>query len=80
MGHRLDQGDMLDFLEESKLRRLPLHIVLKNGDEFEDRVTDIGKLEGEDHVAFASHGFTAVRRISSIKRAFPIDYTYAGKH
>jgi hypothetical protein len=80
MGHRLDQGDMLDFLEESKMRRLPLLVTLKNGDEFEDWVTDIGKFEGEDHVAFAKHDFTPVRRISSIRRALPVAYTYATKH
>lgn len=80
MGHRLDVGDVLDFLEESAMRRLPIHVVLKNGDEFEDWVTDIGKWEGEDHVAFAKHEFTPVRRISSVRRALPVVYTYAGKH
>jgi len=80
MGHRLDQGDMLDFLEESMMRRLPVLVTLKNGHEFEDWVTDIGKYEGEDHVAFSKHEFTPVRRISSIRRALPIVHTYAGKH
>jgi hypothetical protein len=80
MGHRLDVGDVLDFLEESAMRRLPIHVVLKSGEEFEDRVTDIGKWQGEDHVAFALHEFTPVRRISSVRRALPVVYTYAGKH
>lgn len=71
MDHRLDQGAMLDFLAESKMQRLPLLVTLKNGDEFEDWVTDIGSFEGEDHVAFAKHDFTPIRRISSLRRALP---------
>jgi hypothetical protein len=80
MGHRMDHGDVLDMLEESKLRGLPVRIELRDGRVFEDRVTDIGAWQGEDHVAFALHEFTPIRRISSVRRAFPIEYTYAGKH
>jgi hypothetical protein len=80
MGHRYDLGDMLDMLEESKLRRLPVRIELRDGRVFEDRVTDIGPWEGEDHVAFADHEFVALRRISTVRRAFPVEHTYAGKH
>lgn len=80
MGHRLDYGDMLDFLEESAMRRLPLLVELRDGRRFEDWVTDIGKWEGEDHVAFAKHEFMPIRRISRVRRAFPVVHTYAGKH
>ena len=80
MGHRMDIGDILDMLEESKLRRLPIHITLRDGRQFDDRVTDIGKWEGEDGVAFADHEWTRVRRISDIRRALPVEHTYAGKH
>jgi hypothetical protein len=80
MGHRIDYGDILDFLEESKLRRIPVRVTMRDGRIFEDRVTDIGKWNGEDHVAFADHEFTRIRQISTIGRAVPVEYTYAGKH
>jgi hypothetical protein len=80
MGHRMDYSDILDMLEESKLRRLPVRIRMRDGRVFEDRVTDIGVWEGEDHVAFAVHEFVPIRRISRIGRAYPVVYTYAGKH
>jgi hypothetical protein len=80
MGHRLDRGDVIDMLEESQLRRTPVRVTLRDGRSFEDRVTDIGKWDGEDHVAFADHEFTPLRRISSCQRVWPIEYTYAGKH
>jgi len=49
------------------------------GQVFEDRVTDIGKYQDEDWVAFAQHDFTPLRTISSCQRAQPPEYTYAGK-
>ncbi len=79
MGHRMDIGDFLDLLEESKLLRLPVQIELRDGRVFEDRVTDIGPWEGEDQVAFADHEMMPVRRISSIRRAFAVEHSYAGK-
>ncbi len=79
MGHRMDIGDTLDMLEESKMRRLPVWVELRDGRIFEDRVTDIGQWEGEDQVAFADHEMVPVRRISNIRRAFPVEHTYAGK-
>ncbi|MGN6109762.1 MAG: hypothetical protein ACTHU0_31935 [Kofleriaceae bacterium] len=71
---------MLDMLEESAMLRRPFIIELKNGQQFEDHVTDIAKWDGEDYVAFADHEFTPVRRIASMRRAWPIRFTYAGKH
>ena len=47
MGHRLDQGDLIDMLEESRMRHIPVRITLRDGRVFEDRVTDIGKWEGD---------------------------------
>ena len=79
MGHRLDRGDLIDMLEESRIRRMPMRITLRGGRVFEDRVTDIGKWDGEDHVAFQDHEFTPLRRISTIQRAWPVEHTYAGK-
>lgn len=79
MGHRLDRGDVIDMLEESAIRRSPLVVVLKNGHLFEDRVISITKWNGEDHVAFALHELTPLRRIATCRRARPIEYTYAGK-
>ncbi len=79
MGHRLDRGDVIDMLEESRLRRTPVLVRLRDGRQFEDRVTDIGKWDGEDHVAFATHELIPLRRISRTRRAWPPVYTYAGK-
>ncbi|MBS1123275.1 MAG: hypothetical protein H6Q90_5503 [Deltaproteobacteria bacterium] len=79
MGHRLDRGDVIDMLEESMIRGIPVVVELRDGRKFEDRVRDIGKWDGEDHVAFADHEFTPLRQISGIQRAWPPEYTYAGK-
>ena len=79
MGHRLDRGDVIDMLEESITLRIPVVVELQDGRKFEDRVTQIGKFEGEDHVAFQLHEFTPLRRISRTARAYPPSYSYAGK-
>lgn len=79
MGHRLDIGDVIDMLEESITLRIPVVVELHGGRTFEDRVTQIGKWNGEDHVAFAFHEFTPLRRIAKTARAYPPEYTYAGK-
>lgn len=79
MGHRIDRGDVIDMLEESRLRRIPVVVELRGRRRFEDRVTDIVKWNGEDHVAFADHEFTPLRQISKVLRANPPEYTYAGK-
>jgi len=79
MGHRLDRGDVIDMLEESAMRRIPVVVELRDGRVFEDRVTDIGKYRDEDWVAFVDHEFTPLRSISSCRRARPPEYTYAGK-
>jgi hypothetical protein len=54
-------------------------VQLRDGRVFEDRVTDIGKYNDEDWVAFAMHDFTPLRSISSCQRARPPEYTYSGK-
>jgi hypothetical protein len=69
MGHRIDRGDIIDMLEESITRNIPVAIELTDGRKFEDRVTQIGKYDGEDHVAFAQHEFTPLRQISKTSRA-----------
>lgn len=79
MGHRLDRGDVIDMLEESAMRRIPVVVQLRDGRVFEDRVTDIGKYENEDWVAFAHHDFTPLRSITSCQRARPPAHSYAGK-
>lgn len=79
MGHRLDRGDVIDMLEESAIRRIPVVVQLRDGRVFEDRVTDIGKWSGEDWVAFALHDFTPLRAIASCRRARPPAHSYAGK-
>ena len=79
MGHRLDRGDVIDMLEESVMRRIPIVIELRDGRTFEDRATEIGQWNGEDHVAFALHEFVPLRRIASTRRAIPPTYSYAGK-
>lgn len=79
MGHRFDRGDVIDMLEESAMKNIPVVVELKDGKTFEDRVKQIGKWEGEDYVAFADHEFTPLRRISSCRRAIPPEATYSGK-
>lgn len=79
MGHRFDRGDVIDMLEESAIRHIPVVVQLRSGRMFEDRVTDIGKWGDQDWVAFAQHDFTPLRTISSCRRAWPPVYSYAGK-
>lgn len=79
MGHRIDRGDVIDMLEESITLRIPVVVELQDGRTFEDRVTQIGKYNGEDHVAFRQHEFTPLRRIARTGRAQPREFTYAGK-
>jgi hypothetical protein len=79
MGHWLDRGDVIDMLEESEIRRIPVVVKLRDGRVFEDRVTDIARWRGEDWVEFAFHELTRVRAISRCRRAWPPVYTYAGK-
>lgn len=79
MGHRFDRGDVIDMLEESQLRKIPVVVHLHDGRIFEDRVTEIGKYEEEDWVAFAQHDFTPLKSITSCQRAQPPSYSYAGK-
>ena len=79
MGHRLDVGDVIDMLEESAMMRRPMVVQLTDGRSFEDRVTEIIKWQGEDHVVFKDHELTPLSRISSIRRSRPPEMTYAGK-
>jgi hypothetical protein len=57
----------------------PFVIRLRDGREFEDRVQEIIKWEGQDHVVFRDHELTPLHSISSMQRAWPPEYTYAGK-
>lgn len=77
MGHRIDRGDIIDMLEESITRKIPVAIELTDGRKFEDRVIEISKLEDEDHVAFAAHELVALRRISRTARAVLPDEAHA---
>jgi hypothetical protein len=79
MGHLLDVGDVIDMLEESALLRRPMVVVLRDGRVFEDRVREIVKWQGEDHVVFHDHELTPLHAISQVRRARPPELTYAGK-
>ena len=79
MGHRLDVGDVIDMLEESAMMKRPMVVKLHDGRIFEDRVQEIVKWQGEDHVVFHFHELTPVGSISDIQRSWPPEYTYAGK-
>ena len=76
MGHRIDRGDVIDMLEESVTLQIPVLVVLRDGRSFEDRVIEIGKWEGEDHVAFRDHEFTPLRQISTCLRTYPPEATF----
>lgn len=69
MGHRIDQGDIIDMLEESITLNIPVVVELKNGKIFEDKAKQIGKVDGEDGVAFRDHEFTPLHQISTCRRA-----------
>jgi hypothetical protein len=79
MGHRLDRGDIIDMLEESVIRQIPVVVELTSGKKFEDRVKEIIKWEGDDHVVFQDHELTPLSAIRHTQRANPPEYTYAGK-
>ena len=79
MGHRLDVGDVIDMLEESAMMRRPFVVTLHDGRVFEDRVQEIIKWDGEDHVVFHDHELTPIAAISTVRRAWPPEFTYAGK-
>jgi hypothetical protein len=79
MGHRLDVGDVIDMLEESAMMRRPIVVKLSDGRIFEDRVQEIVKWQGEDHVVFHDHELTPIAAISDVQRGRPPEYTYAGK-
>ena len=79
MAHRLDIGDVIDMLEESQMMRRPLVVELKDGRVFEDRVQEIVKWDGRDHVVFHDHELTPIGVISGVRRGRPPEFTYAGK-
>lgn len=79
MGHRLDVGDVIDMLEESAMMRRPVLVTLSDGRIFEDRVQEIVKWQGEDHVVFHDHELTPLGAISAVQRGRPPELTYAGK-
>ena len=79
MGHRLDVGDVIDMLEESAMMRRPVVVHLSDGRIFEDRVQEIIKWEGEDHIVFKDHELTPLSRISNVRRARPPMLTYNGR-
>jgi hypothetical protein len=79
MGHRLDVGDVIDMLEESAMMRRPVVVQLSDGRVFEDRVQEIIKWEGEDHIVFKDHELTRLSSITGVQRSRPPELTYAGK-
>jgi hypothetical protein len=79
MAHRLDVGDVIDMLEESAMLRRPVVVRLRDGRIFEDRVQDIIKWDGADHIVFHDHELTPLHAITGIQRARPPELTYAGK-
>ena len=80
MGHRYNVGDVIDMLEESAMMRRPVVVSLSDGRVFEDRVREIVKWEGEDHVVFKDHELTPLSAIRRVQRGRPPELTYAGKH
>jgi len=79
MGHRFDVGDVIDMLEESAMMRRPVVVSLSDGRVFEDRVHEIVKWEGEDHVVFKDHELTPLSAIKTLQRARPPELTYSGR-
>ena len=59
MSHRLDRGEMIDMLEESILKHIPVVVELDNNHTFEDRVKQIFADGGEDQVEVEALGLHA---------------------
>jgi hypothetical protein len=68
--------DVIDVLEESITLHTPVLVHLQDGRVFEDRAQQIGKYEGEDHVAFADHELTPISAIRRCERAFVVAHRY----
>jgi len=79
MGHRIDVGDVIDMLEESQMMKRPVEVELRDGRVFEDRVQEIVKWQGQDHVVFKDHELTPLHAISGVRRGWIPEATYAGK-
>jgi hypothetical protein len=79
MGHRIGVCDVIDMLEESAMMKRPVEVSLKDGRVFEDRVQEIVKWQGEDHVVFHDHELTPLGSITGVRRGRPPEFTYAGK-
>ena len=79
MGHRIDVGDVIDMLEESQLMRRPVEVELRDGRVFEDRVQEIVKWQGQDHVVFKDHELTPLHAISGARRGRTPAKAYSGK-
>jgi len=68
MTHRIDRGDIIDMLEESILKHIPVVVILDNNHTFEDKVKQIFAEDGEDHVVFQDHETIALRKIAQTRR------------
>ncbi len=61
--------DHLDVLEESVVRKRPVHVQLFDGSSFTDQVQDVVTENGEDFALFAEKGRVPVRKMRSCIRA-----------
>jgi len=71
MGHLMDSCDVLDVLEEAVTLKRAVHVELKGGTEFEDRVRDVVTEEGVDLVTFRDHGQMPLRDVANARPAVP---------
>lgn len=66
---RIGICDHLDVLEESVVRKRPVHVELYDGASFIDQVRDVVTEEGQDFAIFAEKGRVPVRSIRTCIRA-----------
>lgn len=73
--------DFLDLLEEAAVRKQPISVTLRAGEEFTDTVTDVVTENHQDFAVFASKGRIPVKELASCTRAkttadIPLDNAY----
>jgi hypothetical protein len=73
MGHKFDNCDWIDVLEESVVRKRPVNIQLQGGQSFTDQVKGLVTEGGADFVEFRDHGRMPVADIRSAGRAEQLD-------
>jgi transcriptional antiterminator Rof (Rho-off) len=63
---QLGRCDFIDVLEEAVLRRRPVVVQLRAGEQFTDRIVDVVTEGGDDYAVFGAHPRVAVGDIATL--------------